>query len=99
MNSGKYRNRSSRAHVFVVDVITILLLVVVVVYRYIMRCLPVELVGGHAEEDSDNRVHCYERWSRQKLILETESVVVPLAEFCSVIGDQQLAPVIKRGND
>lgn len=61
-----------------------------------MRCLPVEFVGGHSEEDSNDRVHGYERWSRQKLVLETESVVVPFAELCAVFQDQQLAPVIRR---
>lgn len=46
--------------------------------------LPVELVGGHAEKDPDDRVDGDERWSGQKLVLETESVVVPFAVRCAV---------------
>lgn len=59
------------------------------IYVYVSRRgsysrLPVELVGGHAEKDSDDRVNGDERWSGQKLVLETESVVIPFAERCTV---------------
>jgi len=42
--------------------------------------LPVEFVCGHAEKYTYDGVDGDKRWSRQQLILETESVVVPFAE-------------------
>jgi hypothetical protein len=46
--------------------------------------LPIELIGGHAEKDSNDRIDGNKRWSSQKLVLETESIVVPFTERCAI---------------